>query len=124
MSKKTYSVIYNAIEDVEAAMKGLLDPVYKEVIIGNAEIRQIFKISNVGTIAGCYVTNGKVARNAGVRVIRDNVVIHEGKLVSLKRMKDDAKEVGHGFECGIQLENFNDLKEMDIIEAFIMEQVK
>ena len=121
---KTYSVIYNAIEDVEAAMKGLLDPVYKEVIIGNAEVRQTFKISNVGTIAGCYVTNGKVARNAGVRVIRDNVVIHEGKLVSLKRMKDDAKEVGHGFECGIQIENFNDLKEMDVIEAFIMEQVK
>ncbi len=121
---KTYSVIYNAIEDVEAAMKGLLDPVYKEVVIGNAEVRQTFKISNVGTIAGCYVTNGKVARNAGVRVIRDNVVIHEGKLVSLKRMKDDAKEVGHGFECGIQIENFNDLKEMDVIEAFIMEQVK
>ncbi len=121
---KTYSVIYNAIEDVEAAMKGLLDPVYKEVVIGNAEVRQIFKISNVGTIAGCYVTNGKVARNAGVRVIRDNVVIHEGKLVSLKRMKDDAKEVAHGFECGIQIENFNDLKEMDVIEAFVMEQVK
>ncbi|MBO5413350.1 MAG: translation initiation factor IF-2 [Clostridia bacterium] len=121
---KTYSVIYNAIEDVESAMKGLLDPVYKEVVIGNAEVRQTFKISNVGTIAGCYVTNGKVARNAGVRVIRDNVVIHEGKLVSLKRMKDDAKEVAHGFECGIQIENFNDIKEMDVIEAYIMEQVK
>ena len=121
---KTYSVIYNAIEDVESAMKGLLDPVYKEVVIGNAEVRQIFKISNVGTIAGCYVTNGKVARNAGVRVIRDNVVIHEGKLVSLKRMKDDAKEVAHGFECGIQIENFNDIKEMDVIEAYVMEQVK
>ncbi|MGN1301962.1 MAG: translation initiation factor IF-2, partial [Clostridia bacterium] len=121
---KTYSVIYNAIEDVEAAMKGLLDPVYKEVVIGNAEVRQTFKISNVGTVAGCYVTNGKVARNAGVRVIRDNVVIHEGKLVSLKRMKDDAKEVAHGFECGIQIENFNDIKEMDVIEAYIMEQVK
>ncbi len=121
---KTYSVIYNAIEDVEAAMKGMLDPVYKEVVIGTAEVRQIFKISNVGTIAGCYVTSGKVARNAGVRVIRDNVVIHEGKLVSLKRMKDDAKEVNHGFECGIQIENFNDLQEMDVIEAFVMEQVK
>ena len=121
---KTYSVIYNAIEDVEAAMKGLLDPVYKEVVIGNAEVRQTFKISNVGTVAGCYVTNGKVARNAGVRVIRDNVVIHEGKLISLKRMKDDAKEVAHGFECGIQIENFNDIKEMDVIEAFVMEQVK
>ena len=121
---KTYSIIYNAIEDVEAAMKGMLDPVYKEVVIGNAEVRQIFKISNVGTIAGCYVTNGKVARNASVRVIRDNVVIHEGKLISLKRMKDDAKEVAYGFECGIQIENFNDLKEMDVIEAFVMEQVK
>ena len=121
---KLYSVIYNAIEDVEAAMKGMLDPVYKEVIIGNAEVRQTFKISNVGTIAGCYVTNGKVARNAGVRVLRNNVVIHEGKLISLKRMKDDAKEVAAGYECGIQLENFNDIQEGDVIEAFVMEQVK
>ena len=121
---KTYSVIYNAIEDVEAAMKGMLDPVFKETIIGNAEVRQIFKISNVGTIAGCYVTDGKVARNAGVRVLRDNVVIHDGKLISLKRMKDDAKEVTKGFECGIQIEDFNDIKEGDIIEAYIMEQVK
>ena len=121
---KTYSVIYNAIEDVEAAMKGMLDPVFKEVVIGNAEVRQTFKISDVGTIAGCYVTNGKVARNAGVRVLRDNVVIHDGKLISLKRMKDDAKEVAKGFECGIQIENFNDIKEGDIIEVYIMEQVK
>ncbi len=121
---KMYSVIYNAIEDVEAAMKGMLDPVYKEVIIGNAEVRQTFKISDVGTIAGCYVTNGKVARNAGVRVLRDNVVIHDGKLISLKRMKDDAKEVASGYECGIQIENYNDIKEGDIIEAYIMEQVK
>lgn len=121
---KTYSVIYNAIEDVEAAMKGMLDPVFKEVVIGNAEVRQTFKISDVGTIAGCYVTNGKVARNAGVRVLRNNVVIHDGKLISLKRMKDDAKEVAKGFECGIQIENFNDIKEGDIIEAYIMEQVK
>ncbi|MBO4816311.1 MAG: translation initiation factor IF-2 [Clostridia bacterium] len=121
---KTYSVIYNAIEDVEASMKGMLDPVFKEVVIGNAEVRQLFKISSVGTIAGCYVTNGKVARNAGVRVIRDNVVIHDGKLISLKRMKDDAKEVTSGYECGIQIEDFNDIKEGDIIEAYIMEQVK
>ena len=121
---KTYSVIYNAIEDVEAAMKGMLDPVFKEVVIGNAEVRQTFKISDVGTIAGCYVTSGKVARNAGVRVLRDNVVIHDGKLISLKRMKDDAKEVAKGFECGIQIENFNDIKEGDIIETYIMEQVK
>ena len=121
---KLYSVIYNAIEDVEAAMKGMLDPVFKEVIIGNAEVRQTFKISNVGTIAGCYVTNGKVARNAGVRVLRNNVVIHDGKLISLKRMKDDAKEVAAGYECGIQLENYNDIQEGDIIEAFVMEQIK
>ena len=121
---KTYSVIYHAIEDVEAAMKGMLDPVYKETIIGNAEIRQIFKVSNVGTIAGCYVTNGKLARNAGVRLLRDNVVIYEGKLISLKRMKDDAKEVASGYECGVQLENFNDIAEGDTIEAYIMEEVK
>ena len=121
---KTYSVIYNAIEDVEAAMKGMLDPVFKEVVIGNAEIRQVFKVSNVGTIAGCYVTNGKVARNAGVRLLRDNIVVYEGKLVSLKRFKDDAKEVASGYECGIQLENYNDIKEGDILEVYVMEEVK
>ena len=121
---KTYSIIYNAIEDVEAAMKGMLDPVFKEVIIGNAEVRQTFKVSNVGTIAGCYVTDGKLMRNAEVRVIRENIVIHEGKLISLKRFKDDAKEVAKGYECGIQLENYNDIKEGDIIEAHIMEEVK
>ena len=121
---KMYSVIYNAIEDIEAAMKGMLDPVFKEVIIGTAEVRQIFKVSNVGTIAGCYVTDGKIARNSTVRVIRENIVIHEGKLVSLKRFKDDAKEVAKGYECGIQIENYNDIKEGDIIEAHIMEEVK
>lgn len=121
---KTYSIIYNAIEDVEAAMKGMLDPVFKETVIGNAEVRQTFKVSNVGTIAGCYVTDGKIMRNAEVRVIRDNIVIHEGKLSSLKRFKDDAKEVAKGYECGIQLENYNDIKEGDTIEAHIMEEVK
>ena len=121
---KIYSVIYNAIEDVEAAMKGMLDPVFKETVIGNAEVRQTFKISNVGTIAGCYVTTGKVARNAGVRLLRNNVVVYEGKLISLKRMKDDAKEVAAGYECGVQLENYNDIQEGDIIEAYIMEQIK
>ena len=120
---KTYSVIYNAIEDVEASMKGMLDPVFKETVIGNAEVRQTFKISSVGTIAGCYVTDGKVARNAGVRVIRDGVVIHEGKLISLKRFKDDAKEVSKGFECGMQIEDFDDIKEGDTIEAYIQEQI-
>ncbi|MDR0979063.1 MAG: translation initiation factor IF-2 [Lachnospiraceae bacterium] len=121
---KTYSVIYSAIEDVEAAMKGMLDPVFEEKVIGNAEIRQVFKVSNVGTIAGCYVTNGKVARNAGVRLLRDNVVVYEGKLISLKRFKDDAKEVATGYECGIQLEDFNDIKELDVLEVYIMEEIK
>lgn len=121
---KQYSVIYQAIEDVQDAMKGMLAPVYKEVNIGNAEVRQTFRISNVGTIAGCFVLDGKLERNAGVRVIREGVVIHDGKLVSLKRFKDDAKEVSKGFECGLQIEDYNDLKEGDIIEAYIKEEVK
>ena len=121
---KQYSVIYQAIEDVQDAMKGMLAPVYQEVNIGNAEVRQTFRISNVGTIAGCFVLDGKLERNAGVRVIREGVVIHDGKLVSLKRFKDDAKEVSKGFECGLQIENYNDLKEGDKIEVFIQEQVK
>ena len=121
---KQYSVIYQAIDDVEAAMKGMLAPKYEEHIIGNAEVRQTFKISNVGTIAGAYVLDGKLERNAGVRVLRDNVVIHDGKLASLKRFKDDAKEVSKGYECGIQIEKYNDIKEGDIIEAYIMEEIK
>ncbi len=121
---KQYSVIYQAIEDVESAMKGMLDPVYEEKVIGNAEIRQTFKVSGVGTIAGCYVTEGKVARNAGIRVIRDNVVIHDGKLISLKRFKDDAKEVAKGYECGLQIENYNDIAEGDTLEVYVMEEVK
>ena len=116
---KQYSVIYQAIDDVQAAMKGMLAPKYQEKVIGNAEIRQTFKISNVGTIGGAYVLDGKLERNAGVRVLRDNVVIHDGKLASLKRFKDDAKEVSKGFECGIQIEKFNDIKEGDILEAYI-----
>lgn len=121
---KQYSVIYQAIEDVQDAMKGMLAPVYKEINIGNAEVRQTFRISNVGTIAGCFVLDGKLERNAGVRVIREGVVIHDGKLVSLKRFKDDAKEVSKGFECGLQIEDYNDLKEGDTIEAYIKEEVK
>ena len=121
---KQYSVIYDAINDVEAAMKGMLDPVFKEVVIGIAEVRQTFKVSNVGTIAGAYVLTGKVARNAGIRVIRDNIVIYDGKLVSLKRFKDDVKEVDKGYECGLQIDGFNDIKEMDQLEVYIMEQVK
>ena len=121
---KQYSVIYQAIEEVEAAMKGMLAPKYEEKVIGNAEVRQTFRISNVGTIAGAYVLSGKVERNAGVRVIRDNVVIHEGKLATLKRFKDEAKEVTKGFECGMQIENYNDIKEGDIIEVYVMEEIK
>ena len=121
---KQYSVIYQAIEDVELAMKGMLDPKYEEKVIGNVEVRQTFRISNVGTIAGGYVLSGKVERNAGVRVIRDNVVIHEGKLATLKRFKDEVKEVTKGFECGMQIENYNDIKEGDNIEVYVMEEIK
>ena len=121
---KQYSVIYQAIEDVEAAMKGMLAPKFEEELIGTAEVRQTFKISNVGTIAGAYVLTGKMERSAGVRIIRDNVVVHEGHLATLKRFKDDAKEVSKGFECGIQIENYNDIQEGDIIEAFIMKEIK
>ena len=121
---KQYSVIYQAIEDVELAMKGMLAPKYIEKVIGNAEIRQTFRVSNVGTIGGAYVLDGKLERNAGVRVLRDNVVVHEGKLASLKRFKDDAKEVSKGFECGVQIEKYDDIKEGDVIEAYIMEEVK
>jgi len=121
---KQYSIIYQAIEDVESAMKGMLAPKFEEKVIGNAEIRQTFKISNVGTIGGAYVLDGKLERHAGVRVIREGVVIHDGKLASLKRFKDDAKEVAKGYECGIQVENFNDIAEGDILEAYIMEEIK
>ena len=121
---KQYSVIYQALEDVENALKGMLAPVYEEHNIGNAEVRQVFKVSNVGTIAGCFVLDGKVARNAGVRIIRESVVIHDGKLVSLKRFKDDAKEVSKGFECGLQIEEYNDLKEGDIIECYEKVEIK
>ena len=121
---KQYSVIYQAIDDVESAMKGMLAPKYEEHVIGNAEVRQTFKISNVGTIAGAYVLDGKIERHAGVRVLRDNVVIHDGKLASLKRFKDDVKEVAKGYECGIQIEKYNDIQEGDIIEVYIMEEIK
>lgn len=121
---KTYRIIYDAIEDVKSAMIGMLDPEYKEVINGKAEVRMTYKISNVGTIAGCYVTDGKIVRNSEVRVIRDGIVIFESLLASLKRFKDDAKEVNKGYECGLSVERFNDLKEGDIIESFTMEAVK
>lgn len=121
---RLYRVIYDAIEEIEAAMKGMLDPKFKEAILGHAEIRQTFKVTGVGTIGGGYVLDGKIARNAQVRVVRDGVVFHEGVLNSLKRFKDDAKEVTSGYECGIGIEKFNDIKEGDVIECFIMEEIK
>ncbi|MBE6049457.1 MAG: translation initiation factor IF-2 [Clostridium sp.] len=121
---KTYRVIYDAIDDVKSAMIGMLEPEYKEVILGKAEVRETYKISNVGTIAGCYILDGKVKRNCDVRIIRDGIVILEGKLASLKRFKDDVKEAAAGYECGLSIEKFNDLKEGDIIESFEMEAIK
>ena len=121
---KTYRIIYDAIEDVKSAMIGMLEPEYKEVVNGKAEVRMTYKISNVGTIAGCYVIDGKIVRNSEVRVIRDGIVIFESTLASLKRFKDDAKEVAKGYECGLSVEKFNDLKEGDIIESFTMEAIK
>ena len=121
---RTYRVIYNAIEDVENAMKGLFKPVFREVELGRAAVRSTFKVSGVGTIAGSYVQDGKLTRNAQVRVVRDGIVIHEGKIASLKRFKDDVREVATGFECGVGIENFNDLQEGDVIEAFVMEEVQ
>lgn len=121
---KNYRVIYNAIDDVKAAMIGMLEPEIEEVVLGQAECRQIYKISAVGTIAGAYVTSGKMVRNAEIRLIRDGVIVMEGKLASLKRFKDDAKEVAQGFECGLSIERFNDLKEGDIVEAFEMKEIK
>lgn len=121
---RLHRVIYDVIEEIESAMKGMLDPEYEEKVIGQAEVRQTFKVSKVGTIAGCYVTEGKITRNAGVRVIRDGIVIFEGKLDTLKRFKDDAKEVAKGYECGITIEKYNDLKVDDIIEAYEMVEIQ
>ena len=121
---RLYNIIYKIIEDIELAMKGLLDPEFKEVVTGQAEVRDTFKISRVGTIAGCYVTDGFIKRDALVRVLRDGVVIYEGELASLKRFKDDVKEVRQGFECGMMIEKFNDIKVGDTIEASTMEEVE
>ena len=120
---RLYRVIYNAIEDITAAMKGMLDPVYEEKVIGHAEVRQLFKASGVGTIAGSYILDGKFTRTAKVRLLRDNIVVYEGELESLKRFKDDVKEVNAGYECGLVFKKFNDLKEGDIAEAYIMVEV-
>ncbi|PLR77676.1 translation initiation factor IF-2 [Bacillus sp. V3-13] len=121
---RLHRIIYKVIEEIEAAMKGMLDPEFEEKIIGQAEVRQTFKVSKIGTIAGSYVTDGKITRDSGVRLIRDGVVIFEGTIDALKRFKDDAKEVSQGYECGITIKNFNDVKEGDVIEAYIMEEVE
>ncbi len=121
---RLYRVIYDAIEDIEAAMKGMLAPQFREAILGHVEIREIFKASGVGTIGGAYVTDGKIQRNCGVRVVRDGIVIHEGELASLRRFKDDVKEVAAGYECGISIDKYNDIKEGDVIESYTMEEVE
>ena len=121
---KVYRIIYDAIEDIEKAIKGMLAPKFKETVLGQASVRQVFKVSGVGTIAGCMVIGGKMTRNAKLRLLRDNVIIHEGSVASLKRFKDDAKEVATGFECGIGITDYNDIKEGDVIEAYVMEQIE
>ena len=120
---RLYRVIYDAIDDVNAAIKGMLAPKFRENILGNAEVRQVYRITGAGTIAGCYVTDGKIVRNAKVRLYRDNTLVYEGELSSLKRYKDDVKEVARGYECGMGIQNFNDIKEGDVIEAYVMEQI-
>ena len=121
---RLYRVIYTCIEEIEAAMKGMLAPKFKEKILGKAECREVYKISNVGTVAGCYVLEGKVERNAQIRIVRDGIVIAEDELASLRRIKDDVKEVAQGYECGMRFGKFNDIKQGDIFEAFIMEEIK
>lgn len=121
---RLHRIIYKVIEEIESAMKGMLDPEFEEKIIGQAEVRQTFKVSKIGTIAGSYVTDGKITRDSGIRLIRDGVVIFEGEIDALKRFKDDAKEVAQGYECGITIKNFNDVKEGDVIEAYVMEEVE
>ncbi|MEH7611127.1 MULTISPECIES: translation initiation factor IF-2 [Bacillaceae] len=121
---RLHRIIYKAIEEIEAAMKGMLDPEFEEKVIGQAEVRQVFKVSKVGTIAGCYVTDGKITRDSGVRLIRDGIVVFEGQLDTLKRFKDDVKEVATNYECGITIEKYNDIKEGDVIEAYVMEEIK
>ena len=121
---RTYRVIYECIEEIEAAMKGMLAPKFREKLLGHAEVRQTIRVPSVGTIAGCYITDGKIARSAQIRIVRDGVVIQEDKIASLRRFKDDVKEVAEGYECGVGLERFNDIKEGDVLEGFVMEEIK
>ena len=121
---RMYRVIYDCIEEIESAMKGMLAPKFREVIQGRIEVRAVYKISSAGTIAGCYVSDGKVTRNSQIRVVRDGIVVAEDKIDSLRRFKDDVKEAAQGYECGIGLEKFSDIKEGDIFEAFVMEEYR
>ena len=121
---RTYRIIYECIEEITAAIKGMLKPVYREVVLGHAEVRQTIHVPSVGMIAGSYITDGKVTRASQIRVVRDGVIIFEDKISSLRRFKDDVKEVASGYECGIGLEKFNDIKENDVLEAYIMEEVE
>ena len=121
---RLYRVIYDCIEEIESALKGMLAPKFRDVELGRMEVRQVYKISNVGTVAGVYVTEGKVLRSASIRVVRDGIVIAEDKMSSLRRFKDDVKEVAQGYECGIGLEKFNDIKEGDIFEAYTVEEYR
>ncbi|MCI8475048.1 MAG: translation initiation factor IF-2, partial [Oscillospiraceae bacterium] len=121
---RMYRVIYDAIEEIETAMKGMLTPKFKEVELGQAEVRNVFRITGVGMVAGCYVINGRIQRGAQMRLLRDNIVIYDGAIASLQRFKDSVKEVAQGYECGITFEKWQDIKEGDIIEAFLMEQIE
>ena len=120
---RLHTIIYNVVDEIKRAMVGVLEPVYKETYLGTAEIRNTFRVPKVGAIAGSYITDGKITRNAEIRLLRDNVVIFEGKIASLKRFKEDASEVARGYECGIGIQNFNDIKVGDVIEAFVTEKV-
>ena len=124
MEIRLYRIIYDAIEEIKSAMKGMLAPKYKDVDLGRAEVRQVYKISNVGAVAGCYVLEGKITRSANIRIVRDGIIIADDKLDSLKRFKDDVKEVASGYECGMSLEKFNDIKEGDIFEAYVVEEYR
>ena len=121
---RLHQVIYKMVEEIEAAMKGMLAPEMEEVVTGQAEIRHIYKVSKIGNIAGCYVTDGSIKRDCGIRLIREGIIVYEGKLASLKRFKDDAKEVNQGYECGLTIENYNDIKEGDIVEGYVMQEVE
>ena len=121
---RTYRIIYDAIEEIQSAIKGMLAPKFRDVDIARIEVRQVVKISSVGNVAGCYVLSGKVNRNAKIRVVRDGIVVTEAEIASLRRFKDDVKEVASGFECGISLEKFNDIKEGDIFEAYVTEEYR